>query len=114
MSMASAAGDWMRPYPMALPVTVSGVTGRNFDRLAKWLQPLNLLAEPGPGASPKTASAPLGPGSAVGVSLATGDIDMTATGTVTYRKGDRLLLFGHPMLDTPLGALALPITTALV
>jgi hypothetical protein len=36
------------------------------------------------------------PGGAVGVSLATGDFDFTGFGTVTYRRGDKIVAFGHP------------------
>ncbi len=41
-----------------------------------------------------------------------GDIDLTATGTVTYRDGNRLLLFGHPF--TSLGPIDAALTTAYV
>ena len=37
----------------------------------------------------------LEPGSSVGGRLVTGDIDLTATGTVTYRDDDKILGFGH-------------------
>jgi hypothetical protein len=50
---------------------------------------------------------PLGPGSAVGVRLVGGDANIAATGTVTYRDGDRLLAFGHPMFFA--GALPMPL-----
>jgi hypothetical protein len=49
----------------------------------------------------------LGPGSAVGVRLIGGDANIAATGTVTYRDGDRLLAFGHPMFFA--GALPMPL-----
>jgi hypothetical protein len=41
-----------------------------------------------------------------------GDLDWTAIGTVTHREGDRLLVFGHPFLDT--GKLSAPMTAAYV
>ncbi|GAB4318292.1 MAG: hypothetical protein Kow0059_11690 [Candidatus Sumerlaeia bacterium] len=37
-------------------------------------------------------------GSAVGVALMTGDLTLAGIGTVTYRKGDKLVAFGHPMM----------------
>lgn len=53
---------------------------------------------------------PLRPGSAFGTFLATGDVQVGATGTVTYRRGDRILGFGHPLFG--LGALEAAITSA--
>ena len=52
------------------------------------------------------------PGSAVGVALVQGDFDANATGTVTYRDGNRLLLFGHPFQN--LGPIDAALTTAYV
>ncbi|HKY33406.1 MAG TPA: SpoIVB peptidase S55 domain-containing protein [Candidatus Polarisedimenticolia bacterium] len=55
---------------------------------------------------------PFGPGSAFGVTLVRGDLDITAVGTVTYQDGDKVLGFGHPMLG--MGATAMPMTKAYV
>jgi hypothetical protein len=55
---------------------------------------------------------PLGPGSAVGVRLIGGDAAITPIGTVTYRDGDRLLAFGHPMFSA--GALPMPFVRATI
>ena len=44
-----------------------------------------------------TQGATLNPGAAVGVVMVSGDIVLSGTGTVTYRNGDKLLAFGHPM-----------------
>ena len=56
--------------------------------------------------------APLKPGSCFGTMLATGDIAFGGYGTITYRKGDRVLGFGHPLMG--LGALEGAITSAYV
>lgn len=64
------------------------------------------------GASPAAPTVPLQPGSAVGVQLVRGDIDMTATGTVTWVEGDSLYAFGHPLYG--LGDVDLPLTAARV
>jgi hypothetical protein len=50
------------------------------------------------------------PGSAVGAQLVRGDMNIAATGTVTYRDGDTVLAFGHPFLWA--GALNIPMTQA--
>ena len=79
----------------------------------------NVMAGVGGGTSsdglstnPLAKGATLQPGSAVGVSLMQGDMDYTATGTVTYRDGKRLLLFGHPFFS--LGPIDAALTTAYV
>jgi hypothetical protein len=52
------------------------------------------------------------PGSAMGLKLVRGDLEMTATGTVTWVDGDRVLGFGHPLFG--LGQVDLPLTGAVV
>src|SRR5205814_3139759 len=52
------------------------------------------------------------PGAAVAVNLVSGDLDLSAVGTVTYREGDQVLCFGHPLFSV--GAVALPMSTAYV
>gem|GEM_PF-2451008 len=39
------------------------------------------------------------PGEGVGIQLARGDLDLTATGTITAVKGKKFLAFGHPMFN---------------
>ncbi|MCD5390832.1 hypothetical protein LR007_03095 [candidate division NPL-UPA2 bacterium] len=41
---------------------------------------------------------PLEPGSTVGIQLIRGDLNASAIGTLTYRRGNRILAFGHPAL----------------
>jgi hypothetical protein len=61
---------------------------------------------------PREALTPpaLGPGSAVAVALATGDITLAGTGTVSRVDGRRVTAFGHPMLS--LGDVSLPMCAA--
>ncbi|HVU34494.1 MAG TPA: SpoIVB peptidase S55 domain-containing protein [Opitutaceae bacterium] len=56
------------------------------------------------------ANAHMEPGSAVSVALATGDITLAGTGTVSRVDGNRITAFGHPMLS--LGDVALPMCSA--
>ncbi|HTE19393.1 MAG TPA: SpoIVB peptidase S55 domain-containing protein, partial [Armatimonadota bacterium] len=108
---APLTGQGIRP--LALPVTVSGLTGARLQRLAQVLRPFNMSVMEGPSSSGLPPfKAELTPGAAIGVSLMTGDIDITSIGTVTYRKGDQLLAFGHPMMQ--IGAAQFPITTAFI
>ena len=52
----------------------------------------------------------LAPGGAVAVALATGDITLAATGTVSLVRGREIVAFGHPLLA--LGEVALPLCHA--
>lgn len=54
--------------------------------------------QPRPGRTSETATE-LRPGDAVGVSLIRGDLEMGATGTVTYVEGLNVYAFGHPFLN---------------
>jgi hypothetical protein len=56
------------------------------------------------------ASRTLTPGSAVAVALATGDITLAGTGTVSEIDGRSVTAFGHPMMS--LGDVALPMCAA--
>ncbi|HLJ55555.1 MAG TPA: SpoIVB peptidase S55 domain-containing protein, partial [Chthonomonadaceae bacterium] len=57
-------------------------------------------------------SYPLRPGSVFGTFLSTGDTPFGGFGTITYRRGNRILGFGHPLMQ--LGPLEGAITTAYV
>jgi hypothetical protein len=96
--------------PMSVPLAVSGLSRRNLERLGQALQPLHMSVMQGGGAMGKPFRAELVPGAAVGVSMMTGDVDIAAFGTVTYRDGDKILAFGHPF--TQLGPTQFPMTTA--
>jgi hypothetical protein len=54
----------------------------------------------------------LNPGDAIGVGLVRGDLELGATGTVTYVDKDRVYAFGHPLYN--LGPTAFPMTRAYV
>ena len=59
---------------------------------------------------PEVSSTPLRPGGAIAVALATGDITLAGTGTVSSINGNRVTAFGHPMLS--LGEVELPMCAA--
>ena len=63
-------------------------------------------AAPESAAAAATFPAALAPGDAVSVALATGDISIAGTGTVSSVTGDHLLAFGHQLMR--LGAVDLP------
>ena len=115
-------GGGFRPesfQPLDIPIAVSGVSSQGVRRLQDALAPLHVNVVAGGGMGVLGASeaaqargAKLVPGAAVGVSLVQGDMDFTATGTVTYRDGNRILIFGHPFFG--LGPIDAALTTAYV
>ena len=115
-----AGSDTLVFRPLATPIFVSGMSPRIMSWLAEELKPLNIHPIAGPGlATDKAHMSPeIQPGSAIGASFVTGDIDMTGIGTVTYRRGDRILAFGHPLFTNPLmnglGAVDAALTSAYV
>jgi hypothetical protein len=97
----------------ALPLAVAGLGAAGVSRISPQLSragflPMQSSAPAGAGG----ATGKLEPGSPVGVKLVRGDVDMTATGTVTWVDGDRLYAFGHPLYG--LGDIDLPLTGARV
>ena len=111
--LAALAARPAAAVPISVPLAVSGLGGPGFGRVAADLEHAGFLPLQAGGAGRTPAPSPsLEPGSAVGVKLVRGDVDMTATGTVTWVDGDRVLAFGHPLYS--LGAVDLPLTGARV
>lgn len=119
MDTAVGPVDTSNFRPLPIPIVGAGVGQRSVDRLNKWLAPLGARAVAGPGGGSGSQIPPwfprgvrLEPGSSIAVSLMQGDVDYTAIGTVTYRKGNRILAFGHPFLQ--LGPAEYPASTAFI
>ncbi|MDQ7780837.1 MAG: SpoIVB peptidase S55 domain-containing protein [Planctomycetota bacterium] len=99
--------------PCMIPLMVSGITCGTLKRFKPELEKLGLDAFAGGGAGHyMDLDIPLEPGSAVGIQLMRGDWSLDGVGTVTYRDGDKLAVFGHSMLDG--GQICMPMTTAYV
>lgn len=99
------------PAPISVPVSLSGIGAEGFRKIEPWLSRAGFLPMQGSGAGAAPSPSPdLVPGSAIGLKLARGDIDITATGTVTWVDGDRVLAFGHPLYG--LGPVDFPLTGA--
>jgi hypothetical protein len=100
------------PTRLPLPLMCSGLQPVALDGLARALAPLGFTAVPGGrGVASRTAGAEsIEPGSAVAVDVMRGDLQLSAIGTVTWREGDRVLLFGHPFFQA--GDIQLPLSTA--
>jgi hypothetical protein len=84
--------------PLAVPLSVSGLSPRPravLARAAKRAGRPVLAAPAGPlGGYP---AQDLRPGASVTAALASGDLGLGAVGTVTYRDGDTVFAFGHPL-----------------
>jgi len=109
------------PYRSLQPVfALGGLSPAVADLFAPRLAELGLSATALGGStqsrakisSPSSAVQPaeLRPGSAISVALATGDITLAGTGTVSHIEGSHITAFGHPMLS--LGDVALPMCAA--
>ena len=104
------------PSPLPLPVSLSGslAPGRLFGEVAEaagWLvAPSGASAPAAAGAATASAGSPLEPGSAVAAVLLSGDMVLSATGTVTWVEGNSLLAFGHPFLS--MGPVDMPMARA--
>jgi hypothetical protein len=73
-------------------------------------KPDDMDAKPGSTAASAEAIAGMEPGSAVSAELVRGDLEISATCTVTYIDPKQLLACGHPVMQA--GPVSLPMTTA--
>jgi len=106
-----------RPVQVSTPLLLSGMTDAAIDVLSRELAPFALEPVQAGGGSAtlspaQRASSKFVDGGSIGVQLVRGDIQATATGTITYMEGQRLLGFGHPMLNA--GQVGLPTCTSRV
>jgi hypothetical protein len=99
--------------PLASPLTVSGLSATMRRAVSAAASRANrpLLAAP---ASPSAFYPPYAPtpGTSIAAGISAGDIALAAIGTVTYRDGDKLWAFGHPLEAA--GRRSLPLLDAYV
>jgi hypothetical protein len=102
--------------PASTPLLVGGLEAGAVQMLAEQLAPFGLdvlqaggagMVEPTGGPAPRFVD-----GGGLAVTLARGDIASNVIGTVTHVRGDRLVAFGHPMLEA--GETGLPTSVARV
>ncbi|MGH2405562.1 MAG: SpoIVB peptidase S55 domain-containing protein [bacterium] len=98
--------------PLAIPLLVSGLGPRAAQLLGAELGPLGVTPIAGAAGGSTDARPDLVPGSAVGVQLIRGDVNILSIGTLTYRQGDVFLAFGHPFLNR--GRSGYLLTTAVI
>jgi hypothetical protein len=96
--------DGSRLVPASTPLLVGGMDPEVLGEWGRRLEPygIDVLQAGGAGAPPTsatTAAARFVDGGALAVTLSRGDIASTVVGTVTHVEGDRLVAFGHPMVE---------------
>lgn len=99
--------------PIATPLTLGGVPPVVQEHFAPWFRSVGF--EPVAGGSSGGGSAGKGggrfePGGAISALLVRGDVDVAATGTVTWVDGNTVLGFGHPFFGA--GAVSIPMASA--
>ena len=95
-------------YPIISPVIISGIKGRSLDRLSNSIKKFNIIPIQGVMVNEtdkvdlqgvgERSSNEIEAGSAIGIQLTRGDVNITSIGTVTYREGNKILALGHPFL----------------
>ena len=98
--------------PVGCPVLISGLAPGLFPEARKMLEPFDLgpITAGGSSAADPEAPTKLEPGSALGVQLISGDLNLAAVGTVTVVEGGTVLAFGHGFFVG--GPVSLPLMTA--
>jgi hypothetical protein len=88
--------------PLATPIMISGASIQT-ERLLRRFFAMRGMEVLGAGTLAGSAGAgrepapPIQAGSALGVPMLQGDLSVAGVGTVTWRRDDRLIAFGHPM-----------------
>ncbi|MEI6593040.1 MAG: SpoIVB peptidase S55 domain-containing protein [Holophagaceae bacterium] len=97
--------------PQTLPMALAGsALGAEAQRVwSGW--PVTFTAVPTLSGGREEAS-PLEPGGMAAIALMQGDLDLAASGTITYVSGKRVLMFGHQLFN--LGPVDLPLWSATV
>ena len=90
--------------PLRIPLVFSGYSPRVMDKVGPFFSRMGFTpVKSGSGAQtlekPAAADMSLREGDPVTLQLVTGDLDLSAVGTVTYVDGTKILAFGHPLYN---------------
>ncbi len=111
-ALSAVAGQTFQP--IATPMSFSGFSQETLNVFAPQLAAVGLLPVASVGGAARITSLKkaeantLQGGASVSMQLARGDYSLAASGTVTYRDGDKIYAFGHPFLS--LGTADLPMS----
>src|SRR4051812_35887986 len=104
-------GSYMTP--IAAPLVFNGFSEEAVKRFMPQFEAAGVMPVMGAGSSSSAAQPePIEPGSSVGIVLVRGDMDISATCTVTYIDPQRLLACGHPLMQS--GKVDMPMTKSTV
>ncbi|HOJ49688.1 MAG TPA: SpoIVB peptidase S55 domain-containing protein [Spirochaetota bacterium] len=98
--------------PISTPLVISGFAPEVINLLKSKLDQNYFSIIDGGSSEKKSDNKTLNPGDAVAIPLVTGDANVAAIGTVTYKEGNKVLIFGHPFLGR--GSIKLPMAKAFV
>jgi len=100
--------------PIQTPLIVSGFDYRSLNRVSPFFSKLGRFSFQSNRGSNNIPADLHGfqPGSSVAVEIIRGDLSASAIGTVTYREGNNILAFGHPIIQ--IGNTDLPMAMAQV
>ncbi|MFQ5963474.1 MAG: SpoIVB peptidase S55 domain-containing protein [Candidatus Scalinduaceae bacterium] len=113
----SANSNFQQPFtidlvPIQTPLITSGFDNRSLKRMNSLFNKRGWLpfqSNKGSTNSPNY-SHNLVPGAAIAVEMVRGDLSVCAIGTITYKEGNDILAFGHPLIQS--GTTDLPMSTA--
>jgi hypothetical protein len=87
-------------YPLSSPLVISGPRNSLRSALISAARKSGVQMLSAPAAASQVATGTdLVPGSAVAAGMSSGTVGLTGIGTVTYRDGNRIWAFGHPLED---------------
>ncbi len=100
--------------PIRTPLMVSGFDNRSLKRMNSLFSKLGWFPSQSSRDRVNFSTNLRGfvPGASVAAEIIRGDLNASAIGTVTYREGNNILAFGHPLIQT--GTTDLPMATAYV
>lgn len=110
-AMNSLVGQTFQP--IATPISFNGFSQETLNYFAPQLSNYGLLPVSAIGGAAKIApmkkfdDKTLLGGTSVSMELARGDYSMAASGTVTFRDGEKIYAFGHPFLGLGVSSLAM-------
>ena len=100
---AAAAGPGLNPLPV--PLIFGGFSASVIEKAGPFFVRLGFRPQRAGGSAQSLlkpvvpGAATLRPGDPVTLQLVSGDLDLSAVGTVTYVEGNKVLAFGHPLYN---------------
>lgn len=95
--------DDNEPHPIVTPVMVSGLSDEVLNLMSDTFSDYGFeLISSGEGNSEpirRNSNSDIKPGDTIGLQYMRGDLNATSIGTLTYRKDDKVLFFGHKALN---------------